>query len=54
MWSENFPVDEFYKRNPDGILFRDWDTLRNQLIEKLPDNARVAVFPNAAIQVSEK
>ena len=54
MWSENFPVDEFYKRNPDGILFRDWDTLRNQLIEKLPDNARVAVFPNAAIQISEK
>jgi len=54
MWSENFPVDEFYKRNPDGVLFRDWDTLLNQLIVKLPDNARIAVFPNAAIQVSAK
>ncbi|MCZ6634751.1 MAG: lactate racemase domain-containing protein [bacterium] len=51
MWSEHFPVDDFYKRNNTGVLFRDWETLQNQLIEKLPDNARVAVFPNAAIQV---
>jgi nickel-dependent lactate racemase len=51
MWSEHFPVDDFYKRNNTGVLFRDWETLQNQLIQKLPDNARVAVFPNAAIQV---
>ncbi len=51
MWSEHFPVDDFYKRNPDGVLFRDWDMLCNQLIAKLPENARVAVFPNASIQV---
>ena len=51
MWSEHFPVDDFYKRNPDGVLFRDWNALLDQLIEKLPANARVAVFPNASIQV---
>ena len=54
MWSEHFPVAEFYKRNTDGVLFREWDTLLNQLIEKLPENARVAVFPNASIQVPKK
>ncbi len=51
VWSENFPADEFYKDHPSDILFREWDTLVNLLAEKLPQNAKVAAFPCASIQV---
>ena len=51
VWSEHFPVDDFYKKHPNDILFREWDTLINMLAEKLPTNAKVAVFPCAGIQV---
>ena len=54
MWSGNFPVGAFYERNPKGVLFREWATLLDLLKEKLGENARVAVFPCASIQVLER
>ncbi len=51
VWSEHFPVDEFYKKHSNDILFREWDTLINMLAEKLPQNAKVTAFPCAGIQV---
>ena len=51
VWSEHFPVDDFYKKHPNDILFREWDTLINLLAKKLPENAKVAVFPCGGIQV---
>ena len=52
VWSEHFPVDEFYKKHSDDILFREWGMLVNMLAEKLPQNVQVAVFPCASIQVA--
>ena len=52
VWSKHFPVDEFYKKHSDDILFREWDMLVNMLAEKVPQNAQVAVFPCASIQVA--
>ncbi|MCZ6677044.1 MAG: lactate racemase domain-containing protein [Candidatus Poribacteria bacterium] len=49
--SEHFAVDDFYKKHPNDILFREWDTLISMLAEKLPQNAKVAAFPCAGIQV---
>jgi nickel-dependent lactate racemase len=54
VWSKHFPVDEFYKKHSNDILFREWDMLVNMLAEKLPQNAQVAVFPCASIQVLEE
>ncbi|MCH8295596.1 hypothetical protein IH992_31315, partial [Candidatus Poribacteria bacterium] len=45
---------DFYKKHPNDILFREWNTLINMLAEKLPANAKVAVFPCAGIQVLAK
>ena len=49
--SEHFSVNEFVKRHPNDVLFRDWPTLINMLLEKLPEHATVAVFPFGGIQV---
>lgn len=51
VWSEHFPVDEFYKKHTNDILAREWDTLIGMLAEQLPANAKVAAFPCAGIQV---
>ena len=51
VWSEHFPVDEFYKKHSNDILFREWDTLINMLAQRAPQNAKVAAFPCASIQV---
>ena len=51
VWSEHFPVDEFYKKHTNDILFREWDTLIGMLADQLPTNAKVATFPCAGIQV---
>jgi nickel-dependent lactate racemase len=51
VWSEHFPVDEFYKKHTNDILFREWNTLIGMLAEQLPSNAKVAAFPCAGIQV---
>lgn len=51
VWSEHFLVDDFYKKHSNGILFRNLEQLIQLFAEELPDNAKVAVFPSAGIQV---
>lgn len=51
VWSAHFGVDDFYKKHPDALLFRDVAQLIQLFAEKLPANAKVAVLPAAGIQV---
>lgn len=51
VWSDLFPVDAFYKRHPNDILFREWDTLIDMLAGKLPRRAKVSVFPCTSTQI---
>ena len=51
VWSEHFLVDDFYKKHPGALLFRDLEQLIALFAEKLPANAKVAVLPAAGIQV---
>ncbi|RKU07614.1 hypothetical protein C6503_24315 [Candidatus Poribacteria bacterium] len=51
VWSEHFLVDDFYKKHPGALLFRDLDQLIALFAEKLPSQAKVAVLPSAGIQV---
>ena len=51
VWSEHFLVDDFYKKHPGALLFRDLEQLIALFAEKLPSNAKVAVLPSAGIQV---
>jgi len=54
VWSENFLVDDFYKKHPDALLFRNLEQLINLFAEILPSQAKVAVLPSAGIQVLAK
>lgn len=49
--SEHFLASEFPIRHGDGVLFRRWEPAIEQLAEKLPTDATVAVFPSAAVQI---
>ena len=51
VWSEHFLVDDFYKKNPGALLFRELDQLIALFAERLPAQAKVAVLPSAGIQV---
>ena len=51
VWSEHFLVDDFYKKHPGSLLFRDLEQLIALFAEQLPSNAKVAVLPSAGIQV---
>ncbi len=51
VWSENFGVDDFYKKHPGAFLFRDLETLIALFAAELPADAKVAVLPAAGIQV---
>ena len=51
VWSEYFLVDDFYKKHPGALLFRDLDPLIALFAERLPSHAKVAVLPSAGIQV---
>ncbi len=51
IWSEHFLVDDFYKKHANGILFRNLEQLIQLFAGELPENAKVAVFPSAGIQV---
>ena len=51
VWSEHFFVDDFYKKHPGALLFRDLEKLIALFAEKLPPQAKVAVLPAAGIQV---
>ncbi len=51
VWSEHFLVDDFYKKHPGALLFRDLNQLIALFAERLPSQAKVAVLPSAGIQV---
>ena len=51
VWSENFRVDDFYKKHANGILFRNLEQLIQLFVEKLPAKAKISVLPSAGIQV---
>ena len=51
VWSEHFLVDDFYKKHPGALLFRDLEELIALFAERLPARAKVAVLPAAGIQV---
>ena len=51
VWSEHFLVDDFSKKHPGALLFRDLDQLIGLFAERLPGDAKVAVLPSAGIQV---
>ena len=51
VWSEYFLVDDFYKKHPGALLFRNLDQLIALFAERLPSQAKVAVLPSAGIQV---
>ena len=51
MWSEHFPIDEFPKKWPNGVLFRGWQTLIDGLAARLPATAKVVVFPCSGVQI---
>ena len=51
VWSEHFLVDDFSKKHPGALLFRDLDQLIGLFAERLPVDAKVAVLPSAGIQV---
>jgi hypothetical protein len=44
-------ADDFYKKYPASLLFRDLEQLIQLFTEKLPADAKVAVLPVAGIQV---
>ena len=49
--SEHFQAAEFATKHGSDLLYRDWQTLIDQLAARLPANATVAIFPNASTQV---
>ena len=51
VWSENFLVDDFYKKHSNGILFRNLEQLIQLFAENLPAKSKVAVLPAAGIQI---
>ena len=51
VWSEHFLVDDFYKKHPGALLFRDLEELIALFADRLPARAKVAVLPAAGIQV---
>ena len=52
--SEHFQAAEFEVKHGGDLLFRDWQTVIDQLAAKLPSDATVAVFPNASIQILKR
>ena len=49
--SEHFQAAEFAIKHGGDLLYRDWQTLIDQLAARLPADATVAIFPNASTQV---
>ncbi len=53
MLSEHYPTVDFYRKYKDGILFRDWQTLRTAL-EKEFSTATVGVLTCAPLQIPHR
>lgn len=52
--SEHFLAAEFAAKHGGDLLYRDWQTVIDQLAAKLPADATVAVFPNTSIQILKR
>ncbi len=52
--SEHFKAAEFAAKHGGDLLYRDWQTVIDQLTAKLPADATVAVFPNTSIQILKR
>lgn len=52
--SEHFQAAEFAAKHGGDLLYRDWQTVIDQLAAKLPADATVAVFPNTSIQILKR
>jgi len=51
IWSTNFPVHDFPRKQPNDILVRRWETVIDLLRPAVPEQANVAVFPASGIQL---
>ncbi len=51
LYSESFPVHDFERKFPTGILVRDRERVIGLLSDVLPERAKVVVFPCSGIQV---
>ena len=51
VWSEGYPAFDSERKFPNGVLYRAWDTLIDQLRTKVGSEATVALFPCSAIQI---
>jgi nickel-dependent lactate racemase len=51
IWSENYPVHDFSRKQPNDILVRKWETVIDLLRPAVPENAKVAIFPVSGVQV---
>ena len=52
--SEHFQAAEFAAKHGGDLLYRDWQTVIDQLAAKLPADTTVAVFPNTSIQILKR
>ncbi len=52
--SEHFQAAEFATKHGGDLLYRDWQTVIDQLAASLPADATVAVFPNTSIQILKR
>jgi lactate racemase len=51
IWSEHYSVHDFPRKQPNDVLVRSWEKAIELLKEKLPADAKVAVFPCSGLQV---
>lgn len=51
IWSDNYPAEDFPRKQPNDLLVRSWDTVLDLLRPALPENATVVVFPCSGLQL---
>lgn len=51
IWSENYPIHDFPRKQPNDLLVRTWDQVIELLQPTLPEQATVAVFPSSGLQL---
>ena len=51
IWSENFPIHDFPRKQPHDLLVRKWETVLELIEPTLPAHAKVAVFPTSGLQL---
>lgn len=51
IWSDNYPAQDFPRKQPNDLLVRKWETVLDLLIPALPERTTVAVFPCSGLQL---